>query len=50
MKTTAFDTYRQVAELVQKGAIDQARVLAVTIPIDHLRGIALLLVHDSRRL
>lgn len=50
MNTTAFDTYRQVAALVQQGAIERARELAVTIPIDHLRGIALILVHESRRL
>jgi len=46
----ALETYQQVAELVQKGDIDQARRLAVTIPIDHLKGLALLLVNDSRRL
>jgi hypothetical protein len=46
----ALQTYQQVADLVQRGEIDQARRLAVTIPIDHLRGLALLLVNDSRRL
>jgi hypothetical protein len=46
----AFRTYRQVADLVQKGQEDRARQLAVTIPVDHLRGLALLLVNDSRRL
>jgi hypothetical protein len=46
----ALETYQQVAELVQRGDIDQARRLAVTIPVDHLRGLALLLVNDSRRL
>jgi hypothetical protein len=35
---------------VQKGQTDQARELAVTIPIDHLRSLALLLVNYSRRL
>lgn len=46
----ALQAYQQVAELVQQGQLDQARRLAVTIPVDHLRGLALLLVNDSRRL
>jgi hypothetical protein len=46
----ALETYRQVADLVQQGRTEQARQLAVTIPIDHLRGLALLLVNYSRRL
>jgi hypothetical protein len=50
MLETALETYRQVADLVQKGQTDLARDLAVTIPIDHLRGFALLLVNYSRRL
>ena len=48
--TTAQEMYRQVAVLVQLGAIHQARLLAVTIPIDYLRGLALLLVNYSRKL
>ena len=47
---TAQETYRRVADLVQKGEIVQARELAVTIPIDPLRGLALLLVNFSRKL
>jgi hypothetical protein len=43
-------TYRQVADLVQRGQADRARELAVTIPVDHLRGLALLLANYSRRL
>jgi hypothetical protein len=50
MNESALQTYRQVADLVQKGQLDQARGLAVTIPVDHLRGLALMLVHYSRRL
>jgi len=50
MAELALQTYHQVAELVQKGQNDRARELAVTIPIDHLRGLALLLVNYSRRL
>ena len=46
----AFRTYWQVADLVQKGEDDRARQLALTIAIDHLRGLALLLANDSRRL
>jgi hypothetical protein len=46
----AFRTYWQVADLVQKGQHDRARQLALTIPVDHLRGLALLLANDSRRL
>jgi hypothetical protein len=46
----ALQTYRQVADLVQKGQDGRARELAVTIPIDHLRGLALLLANYSRRL
>ena len=43
-------TYMQVAILVQQGQISQALELAVTIPVDHLRGRALLLANYSRRL
>jgi hypothetical protein len=50
MTEIALQTYLQVAALVQKGQTDQARELAITIPIDHLRGLALLLVNYSRRL
>jgi hypothetical protein len=50
MNESALQTYRQVADLVQKGQLDQARGLAATIPVDHLRGLALLLVNCSRRL
>jgi hypothetical protein len=50
MNHTALTAYRQVANLVQQGRTEQARALAVTIPVDHLRGLALLLVNDSRRL
>jgi hypothetical protein len=50
MREAALDTYRQVADLVQKGQTEQARELAIRIPIDHLRGMALLLVNHSRRL
>ena len=50
MNQSALQSYLQVANLVQKGQLDQARALAVTIPVDHLRGRALLLANDSRRL
>jgi len=50
MTETALQTYEQVAALVQKGQTDRARELAMTIPVDHLRGLALLLVNYSRRL
>ncbi len=50
MQTIALQTYSEVANLVQQGQIDQARALAVTIPIDYLRGRALLLANYSRRL
>jgi hypothetical protein len=46
----ALQTYWQVAELVQRGHQDRARALALTIGVDHLRGLALLLANDSRRL
>lgn len=49
MTAIAIQTYRQVADLVQQGRSDQARVLALRIPIDHLRGRALLLANYSRR-
>jgi hypothetical protein len=42
--------YWEVADLMQKGMCQQARELALAIPIDHLRGLALLLVNYSRRL
>ena len=40
----------QVADLMQKGRCQQARELALAIPVDHLRGLALLLVNYSRKL
>lgn len=46
----ALHTYWQVADLVQRGQEDRARALALTIGVDHLRGLALLLANDSRRL
>jgi hypothetical protein len=50
MKQHAHWTYMPVAILVQQGQIGQALELAVTIPVDHLRGRALLLANYSRRL
>jgi hypothetical protein len=50
MNESAFQTYWEVADLMQKGQSQQARELAVAIPIDHLRGLALLLVNYSRPL
>src|SRR5262249_24385671 len=50
VNTTATHTYAEVAQRGQQGHTDRARALAVTIPIDHLRGLALLLVNYSRRL
>jgi hypothetical protein len=50
MNKIAFQTYSEVADLVQRGQIDQARALALTIPLDYLRGLALLLANYSRRL
>jgi hypothetical protein len=50
MTARARQTYAQVADLVQQGRTEQARELAVTIPLDYLRGLALLLVNWSRRL
>jgi hypothetical protein len=50
MNKSALQTYMQVATLVQQGQLGQARELALTIPIDHLRGLALLLANYSRRL
>jgi hypothetical protein len=50
MNEIALQTYWEVADLMQKGWCQQARELAVAIPIDHLRGLALLLVNYSRRL
>jgi hypothetical protein len=46
----ALEVYSRVADLVQQGRNDDARALAMTIPIDYLRGVALLLANDSRRL
>jgi hypothetical protein len=46
----ALQVYHQVADLVQRGQVERARELALTITIDHLRGMALLLANDSRRL
>jgi hypothetical protein len=48
MSKIALETYSRVANLVQQGETDEARALAITIPIDHLRGLALLLVNWSR--
>ena len=45
-----FDGAAQVANLPEPGLTDQGRVQAVTIRVDHLRGLALLLANDSRRL
>ncbi len=50
MVEIAFQTYWKVVDLVQQGRSQQARELAVAIPIDHLRGMALLLANYSRRL
>ncbi len=50
MTQIAVQTYRRVADLVQQGQCDQARELALGIPIDHLRGRALLLANFSRKL
>jgi hypothetical protein len=50
MTEIAIQTYRRVAELVQRGQTDQARELALNIPIDHLRHRALLLANFSRKL
>jgi hypothetical protein len=41
-------SYRRVSDLVQQGLADQARELALSIPVDHLRCRALLLANDSR--
>ena len=46
----AFRSYREVANLMQKGRCQQARELALAIPMDPLRSLALLLVNYSRRL
>jgi hypothetical protein len=50
MNEIAFQTYWEVADLMQKGRCQQARELAVAIPIEYLRGLALLLVNCSRKL
>jgi hypothetical protein len=50
VNTIALQTFREVVGLVQQGHTDQARALAATIPVDHLRGLALLLANYSRRL
>lgn len=50
VNTIASQTYSEVADLVQQGQTDRARALAVTIQVDHLRGLALILVNFSRRL
>ncbi len=50
MAVIAIQTYRRVADLVQQGRTDQARALALSIPVDHLRGRALLLANYSRKL
>jgi hypothetical protein len=50
MDQVALAAYRQVVDLVQQGRTEQARALALTISVDHLRGLALLWVNDSRRL
>ena len=43
-------SYRRVSDLVQQGLADQAREVALGIPVDHLRCRALLLANDSREL
>jgi|GEM_PF-4724638 hypothetical protein len=50
MTEIAVQTYRRVADLVQHGDIREARMLAMRIPIDHLRGKALLLANFSRKM
>ncbi len=50
MNQSALQDYLKVANLVQKGQLEQARELAVRIPVDHLRGMALLLANYSRKL
>jgi hypothetical protein len=50
MTEIAIQTYRRVADLVQHGDIREARMLAMRIPIDHLRGKALLLANFSRKM
>lgn len=50
MTESAFQAYWEVADLVQKGRCQQAREIALSIPVDHLRGLALLLVNYSRPL
>jgi hypothetical protein len=50
MTEIAIQTYRRVADLVQQGRADEARELALQIPIDYLRGRALLLANYSRKL
>jgi hypothetical protein len=47
---TALQAFHQVADLVQRGQAERARELALTIVVDHLRGLALILANDSRRL
>ncbi len=50
MAAAATDTYWEVANLVQQGRTEDARKLATSIQTPHVRGLALLLVNDSRRL
>jgi len=50
MNTMALQIYTEVASLVQQGQTERAQALAVTIPVDHLRGLALLLANFSRRM
>ena len=50
MSEVALKTYWEVADLIQQGRSQCARQLALAIPIDHLRGLALLLVNYSRKL
>ena len=47
---TTIQAYRRVFDLVQRGRAEQAREIAVAIPVDHLRCRALLLANDSRQL
>jgi hypothetical protein len=45
---SCLQSYRRVSDLVQQGLTDEAREVALAIPVDHLRCRALLLANDSR--
>jgi hypothetical protein len=47
---SCLQSYRRVSDLVQQGLADEARAVALAIPVDHLRCRALLLANDSREL